>query len=444
MGLNKNIIKISSKKKLFITGIIIFGLNLFLNVITPLVADDYAYMYSIYDYDLRITNIMEIVQSIHSHYYIMNGRSIAHFFVQLFLLWGKTVFNIVNSFIFVWLGIVIYIIANYKKEDNIFLYIIINLFLWIFIPDFGQTALWLDGSCNYMWGTASILTFLLVYRIYMQDEYKFKPGIWNIAMIILGIIAGGYNENTSAACIFGSMIFIVMYKLKKIKVPLWSYTGLFSAIASFIVMIMAPGNFSRLEASSGSVNKITLILYNFITCNKRLIKYAGILLIIYFILLLFNIKKKNDYEDILLSGILIVIGLAANYAMTASPSYPPRAMFGTISFIIAGCAVLAGKCNNKVMGTAAVALIIFSGMIYNTAVKDLNRVKVLFEERENFIIEQRENGVLDITTFAIKTNNNYCALFDLSDLSDDKQYWMNRNLAKYYNVKSIKSNVTKE
>ena len=83
------------------------------------------------------------------------------------------------------------------------------------------------------------------------------------------------------------MIFIVMYKLKKIKVPLWSYTGLFSAIASFIVMIMAPGNFSRLEASSGSVNKITLILYNFITCNKRLIKYAGILLIIYFILLLF-------------------------------------------------------------------------------------------------------------------------------------------------------------
>lgn len=436
--------KISSKRNLYIIGIIIFTLIMILNTITPMVADDYAYMYSIYDYDLRITSIKEIVQSIHSHYYIMNGRSIAHFLVQLFLLWGKPIFNIINSFIFLWLGILIYTFGNYKKRTNIFLYVIINMLMWIFIPDFGQTVLWLDGACNYMWGTTAILSFLLVYRIYMQDQFKFKSGVWNLIMIFLGAIAGGYNENTSAACIFGSMIFVVIYKVRKIKVPLWSYFGIASAIISFIIMILAPGNFSRLEASSGSADKITSILNNFTTCNSRLIEYVGILLIIYFVLLIWNIKKKNNYEDILLSAILIIIGLSANYAMIASPSYPPRAMFGVITFVIASCVVLIKKCNINLISIVTITLIIVSAVIYVEAVKDSNRVKELFDEREKFIIEQRENGVMDITTFAIKTSNNYCALYDLSDVSEDKGYWMNTNLAKYYNVNSIRSDSTKE
>ena len=83
----------------------IFLLLLFCNHETDLVADDYRYCFSYAD-GSRITSVEQIFPSMAAHRSSMNGRVIAHFLVQLFLMLPKAVFNPVNALFFtllVWL-----------------------------------------------------------------------------------------------------------------------------------------------------------------------------------------------------------------------------------------------------------------------------------------------------------------------------------------------------
>jgi len=46
--------------------------------------------------------------------------------------------------------------------------------VWVFTPTFGQAFLWLDGSCNYGWGSALGLWWLLPYvRRFLRPQIKY-------------------------------------------------------------------------------------------------------------------------------------------------------------------------------------------------------------------------------------------------------------------------------
>ena len=119
-----------------------------LNVFTPLIAYDYSYSFGI---DGRLKNIIDVIEKQINHYFTWGGRIVAHIIAQSFLLFPKIIFSIANTVIYTLLIYVIYLNAKGEnKEHKPGMLLLIHLILWFTLPVFGQTCLWLIGSCNYL------------------------------------------------------------------------------------------------------------------------------------------------------------------------------------------------------------------------------------------------------------------------------------------------------
>ena len=159
--------------KLIIGSLCLLICALLFNHWTP-----YSYMFNFSD-GSRITSLGQIFQSLAEHYmHYGNGRIVSHFFVMLFLIGSKSVFNIVNAVFFVLFVISIYKVTSRNKKFSLLLFFAIPTLLWLYMPAYGQIFLWLDGSINYMWSYLFALTYLFVYiglirnRILLDKKWK--------------------------------------------------------------------------------------------------------------------------------------------------------------------------------------------------------------------------------------------------------------------------------
>ena len=166
--MNKNFFR--QYNKLILGSIILFFTALLFNHWTPYAADDYSYMFNLSD-GSRMTSIGQIFSSLAVHYTKYgNGRLVSHFFVMLFLIGSKWIFNLVNAFLFVLLILSIYHLTSHKKACSLLLFFAIPTLLWLYMPAYGQIFLWLDGSINYMWGYLFALLFLSVYITLLRGK----------------------------------------------------------------------------------------------------------------------------------------------------------------------------------------------------------------------------------------------------------------------------------
>ena len=144
--MNKNFFR--QYNKLILGSIILFFTALLFNHWTPYAADDYSYMFNLSD-GSRMTSIGQIFSSLAIHYTKYgNGRLVSHFFVMLFLIGSKWIFNLVNAFLFVLLILSIYHLTSHKKACSLLLFFAIPTLLWLYMPAYGQIFLWLDGSID--------------------------------------------------------------------------------------------------------------------------------------------------------------------------------------------------------------------------------------------------------------------------------------------------------
>lgn len=149
-----------------LTGIFFY----IMNIKTPMFGDDYTYSYSFYS-KKRISDLKDIPRSMQTHYYSSNGRVVVHIFAQLFLLIGKKWFNIIHTFSFLLLGVLIFYHAiGLRLRDHISFLIFIYCSLFLFTPAFGQSFLWLTGSSNYMYGILLILLYLIPFSDLVRKQ----------------------------------------------------------------------------------------------------------------------------------------------------------------------------------------------------------------------------------------------------------------------------------
>lgn len=94
--------------------ILIFFLFLILNILTPIIADDFGYALNLDKNHLR--GIKDIINFQIVHYNAWGGRSVAHTIAQFFLMLPKWIFNIFNSLCFTCLIYFIYSISKNKKR----------------------------------------------------------------------------------------------------------------------------------------------------------------------------------------------------------------------------------------------------------------------------------------------------------------------------------------
>ena len=229
----------SSRLSMIAVLIGIFLIMLFCNFNTDLVADDYMYCFSFAD-NSRIDSLADIFPSMAAHRHSMNGRVVAHFMVQLFLMLPKAVFNIFNAAFFTALVWLIYYIARRDRKNNALLLMCCFGLIWVLQPEFGQVYLWLDGSVNYLWCAVACLAWLIPWLRHFLGELRFSLPTQAL-YIVFSVVVGAFSENASVALIFMAMLFIFLEAVwQKRKIEKWMLISLLAAFVGFMYMMLAP------------------------------------------------------------------------------------------------------------------------------------------------------------------------------------------------------------
>ena len=158
-------------KQIVVGATLVFILALVYNTLSPYTTDDYAYMYSAVTGE-RITNIFQIFPSLWDDYMNIHGRIVPHFFLQLFLIGPKWIFNIVNAVMQALLIWLMMRISGSKQYNSLLFWLAIPVALWAFIPAYGQVFFWMSGIVNYSWCYVFALLYMNFY-VTLQSVHLF-------------------------------------------------------------------------------------------------------------------------------------------------------------------------------------------------------------------------------------------------------------------------------
>lgn len=183
-----------------------------MNILTPLIGDDYGYAFNYADHT-RISNIYDVFESQWVHYQTVNGRLIPHIFEQIFAgLTGKWLFNIINTFFILALIFIIskYYLPNNQSENNKVNNTLLTAFAVLFLFTFpGETVFWMAGALNYLWPTVFALILLYI--------FKSKVSINLFFIGFISLFAAWFQEAISIpmTCLFGILLLKKEYRNKR-------------------------------------------------------------------------------------------------------------------------------------------------------------------------------------------------------------------------------------
>lgn len=452
--------KINKKQRLNIIIIaavcaILFAVMLYLNYCTPYLNDDYIYFNifsgkGIGDFillsikDQKVANLSDIVESMKAHYNVMNGRILIHSIVQAILLLPKSVFNVLNSAAYVALMLLIYKhCKGTDKEHKAVLFVLICLAGWTFLPDFGKTALWLTGSINYLWSSVFRLAVLLPFRLYADGKDDKIPWLKTIVMTLACLAAGATNENTSAAFIGVTVLFMVYCRVHKRKLPVWSFTGLIAALCGFFFMVSAPGNSRRVGIGDEVGNSIAARLVN-IPANTVLFLsvFVGAFVVCAVVLYTYDRENGNKKTGIAFIALLGAFGAAA--VMVASPQFPTRAWFGIYVYAMTAVGILVYRIllsenlTRRLILLSVVFWSVWSMMSCIHTAQDMKRLHAFNVKRDAYIEEQKAQGNYDLELEKYYTADKHALSMDGADITDDPEHWRNITFAMHYGLDSVK------
>lgn len=311
--------------------------------------------------------------------------------------------------------------------------------MFLVIPDFGQTVLWLTGSCNYLWTTTTMILFILPYVCYIYEKKEFSKYLYG-PFIGLAFLSGGSNENTSGAIILCAIIMMVYMYWYKIKIKSWMVMGVIFAIGSFCIMIVSPGYQVRSEQISQSNSMLVEYVDRFMKATQVLYNEMGIFIFLLVCMLVLGIYYKLEKNILVQASIFLITGLASNYAMIFTPYYPERAFMGTAIFMLIGGMILFYhlveswiQVAKKILVTCMIVKFIF---VFLFAFEHIFGTYYFYIVREDMIETQVNVGVMDIEIFKITSDNPY-SVFYFGDLANNSNVWPNPEIAKYYGINSI-------
>lgn len=312
---------------LLLMGVIVYGLNLH----TPLMMDDYDYSFS-WKTGRPLAGLADVLASQVEHYRIWGGRSVVHTFAQLFLLWGKPVFNIANTGMYLLLLLEIYALArNGRRPWDFTILLLASAFLLFGVPFFGTVFLWLDGACNYLWGTVLALTPLLIDRSEREGGVFSGGGAMGVVAVMISFFAGWTNENT--ACAVWAVVFAMLArrKVKGQRIPGWRFAALCAQAAGVIAMLAAPGNFAR-AAGEAQRPLIAELMYRFAVAGAYSLLYVGVPLAL--MPALYVLARRRGAP--LRAWSLWLLGGAAlvSLALVGSPLISDRSFIGTVVLML--------------------------------------------------------------------------------------------------------------
>ena len=232
----------------------LFGCLIYLkNRIIPKYADDYPYSF-IWDRRYgnlteggqeyrRVRSVRDLVQSQKAHYKTWDGRVLADFMVQLFLMSDeKKPFDMANTLVTLSQLMVCYSLGKGKpgriRDMTAEEAAVLTAGFWSCMPNLIATCFWLTGSVTYQWTGLVQSLFVLPYGLHYHDRTFSLPAP---AAALMGLLAGWSVETGAGAALMLSGMELLRSLKEKESAP-WMVSGVLRCIAGMALLLAAPGN----------------------------------------------------------------------------------------------------------------------------------------------------------------------------------------------------------
>ena len=412
------------------------------NMLTPLMSDDLLFNKSIYH------SFADVIRQEYVQYMNWNGRSVLQIILKIFSILPKSVFDIFNSICYVATMLLVYRNVKSSKAYDVFLYVLINICVWVFCVDFSQTVLWLAGACNYLWGIFIILGFITIYRFYLQKGTEIKHEILaGILLFITGMLAGWGNENTSGGAILIILLLTAKYYYENKKVENVMFSGIAGSVIGFLFLLLAPGNAARSAMVTAEEEYSGIAAY--ISRGLKVLKAMDEYLLVYIVVICllgayFYYSKRYKLMDFTETAIFAFasVATAAVLIMTAEPM--ARAYFGANIYMMIAALRMVQMIREedtllislKTGGIIAAAIALC--FIYVEEGANLVRIRREINIRENYILEERAKGESDLTLPMLRPvfESKY-SMAHLVDISDDESNWHNNVYRDAYGIDQL-------
>lgn len=404
---------------------------LMMNHATPLMMDDYDYSFS-WATGQRLSGIPDILASQAAHYRLWGGRSVVHFLAQLFLYWGKPVFNVANSLMYLLLLCEMSALAGKRGQGLDWRMLLIgHALLMVTVPFFGTVFLWLDGACNYLWGTALALLPLLILKSEREGGFFDAGFSRGILALPLCLLAGWTNENTACG-VWAAMLLCTLWdRIRGRRVRTWRWAALTTQAIGIAVMLLAPGNFARAagEASRGLIGEL---MYRFAVTTYCLLRYAGLpALLVGLALLAANRQKAVLRWDWML--ILAGAALLSACALVGSPQISDRSFTAVVILVIAVLLAVISDLNvPKAYGLTA-GLILSACLIGVSfgAIRDVRAHASAWAAQTDRMETAAAAGEKEVCISSVPSTSRFTMAIALAKEPDA---WPNSTLGKYYGI----------
>lgn len=450
--------------------LVYFGLFFMANKVLPLMADDYGYRVAA----LNGSNVfLDALRVAKEYYFVWGGRSIAHFFAHI-IMWsysnqfGFLVYAILNTLVLVSIIYHSYLIIQPSPDINknplyvldwksltplsMSIFSLLVLLLTINPKSHYQTLYWATGVAHYSWMYAIFIFALARFKYYFLLEKELKLSLLNL--IILFAIGLSYeNVGLSLCALVGLRILRDLWLQRKVKgsfkIPFQKIFPLFVLFSGSVIMLLAPGNKLREKVAfpEGTGTILNKIQWWFESWLIFLGRPEGFLVLLVCSLILYKLKKyrKNSLKEIIKEnklvrnlGLLCIL-MAACY-LGHSGNFYGRKGFNVgwifclflLSLIIhAGFIDAIQSLRVRTVSSIIMACLLLSSARWAYDFYIINEYSIKFNYREQSILNAKESGTMDIKTYSIKNP------FDLEDLSDQTDSWINVPYSKLLGVNSI-------
>ena len=338
--------------------------------------------------------------------------------------------------------------------------------LWTFVIGFWSVYLWLAGACNYLWSVVILLSFILVYiRKYFRPENSFRNlqrqrmRFW---IFLLGVFSGWSNENT--ICWIILIMGVWFYKMEKEKqLENWMVCGYVGLCLGYTLLVFAPGNAVKTNyyLKNYFMNSwLNIFAWEYLKTrliNFGIIEYWQIFLWFYIITSLkrmkLTFKKATFSKYTILVKFFCFISILSNIIMLLTPDFPFRSGFPSLVFVVIATVLLIRVqqlSGNKYLSsygkkilTVIGCFVFFVSLIstywgnYLTYQYDLKMVKKIAVYKATSM-----NEVLIIPAFSGHSNIlDWISGQHLKrpDLTDNEHDWKNVAVARYYEIKEIRT-----
>ena len=429
-------------KMQLISYLLLFLTAFLFNYWTPYAADDYSYMYNLGNGE-RITSVFQIFPSLAVHYMQYgNGRIVSHFFVMLFLMAPKIIFDVLNAFLFVFFIAFVLRITASKKSFSILLFFAVPTLFWLYMPAYGQVFLWLTGCINYMWSYLFALIFLSVYVALLRGKSLLKQ-IWKLILFcVFTFLFGNYSENVSFSVIFTGFLLlcITMYGQKSFQKLFIYVLPIVCGALGYLILLLSPSGSAKFSENLS----LSLLFKNAIEIFTEYYNACRIPLILFFVLLGIAIYHKLNKTEILIALSFFFISVICSGMLMIASYLPERSLANGIVFLLIGIVqllqLLRGSARLECISLCVcIYLLVNSLMSYWEGSYDIYRVHKEQAVRDAAIENSVNSGSMTIGVPIITSTTKYSCKYGLLDLNgkDADEPFPNVYVAKYYGLDQI-------